>query len=106
MRDNTTLAAELIIIMSPITVGILSDALENSRIMIHQPLISGGLRGQAIDISIHANELLKIKDKLAEILAKNTGKIKSEILKDTERDNYFSSYEAKEYGLIDGVFTR
>lgn len=81
-------------------------ALENSRIMIHQPLISGGLSGQATDISIHANELLKIKDKLATILAKNTGKDKEEILRDTERDNYFSAIEAKEYGLIDDVFRR
>lgn len=64
--------------------------------MIHQPLISGGLSGQATDIiSIHANELLKIKDKLATILAKNTGKDKEEILRDTERDNYFSTIEAK-----------
>lgn len=81
-------------------------ALENSRIMIHQPLISGGLSGQATDISIHTNELLKIKDKLATILAENTGKDKEEILKDTERDNFFSAIEAKEYGLIDDVFKR
>ena len=74
--------------------------------MIHQPLISGGLKGQATDISIHANELLKIKDKLASLLAKNTGKTKEEILKDTERDNYLSSEEAKEYGLIDNIFKR
>ena len=81
-------------------------ALENSRIMIHQPLISGGLKGQATDISIHANELLKIKDKLAELLAKNTGKTKEQILRDTERDNYLSSEEAVNYGLIDSVFRR
>ena len=81
-------------------------ALENSRVMIHQPLISGGLKGQATDISIHANELLKIKDKLAELLAKNTGKTKEQILKDTERDNYLSSEEAVNYGLIDSVFRR
>ena len=81
-------------------------ALENSRIMIHQPLISGGLKGQATDISIHTNELLKIKDKLAELLAKNTGKTKEQILRDTERDNYLSSEEAVNYGLIDSVFRR
>jgi len=81
-------------------------ALENSRIMIHQPLISGGLKGQATDISIHANELLKIKDRLAELLAKNTGKTKEQILRDTERDNYLSSEEAVNYGLIDSVFRR
>ena len=81
-------------------------SLPNSRIMIHQPLISGGLKGQATDISIHANELLKIKDKLAELLAKNTGKTKEQILRDTERDNYLSSEEAVNYGLIDSVFRR
>lgn len=74
--------------------------------MIHQPLISGGLKGQATDISIHANELLKIKDRLAELLAKNTGKTKEQILRDTERDNYLSSEEAVNYGLIDSVFRR
>ena len=81
-------------------------SLPNSRIMIHQLLISGGLKGQATDISIHANELLKIKDKLAELLAKNTGKTKEQILRDTERDNYLSSEEAVNYGLIDKVFRR
>ena len=81
-------------------------ALENARVMIHQPLISGGLKGQATDISIHANELLKIKDRLAELLAKNTGKTKEQILRDTERDNYLSSEEAVNYGLIDSVFRR
>lgn len=81
-------------------------ALENSRVMIHQPLISGGLSGQATDISIHANELLKIKDKLASLLAKNLGKSKEEVLRDTERDNYMSSEEAKEYGIIDDIFKR
>jgi ATP-dependent Clp protease, proteolytic subunit ClpP len=74
--------------------------------MIHQPLISGGLKGQATDISIHANELLKIKDRLAELLARNTGKTKEQILNDTERDNYLSSEEAVRYGLIDSVFKR
>ncbi len=74
--------------------------------MIHQPLISGGLKGQATDISIHANELLKIKDRLAELLARNTGKTKEQILNDTERDNYLSSEEAVRYGLIDSVFRR
>lgn len=81
-------------------------ALENSRIMIHQPLIAGGLRGQATDISIHATEILKLKDKLAELLAKNCNKSKEEILRDTERDNFLSSYEAKNYGIIDSVFKR
>ncbi len=81
-------------------------ALENSRIMIHQPLISGGLSGQATDIEIHAKELIKIKTKLAEILSKNTGKDLNKIIEDTERDNYLSAEEALNYGLIDEVFKR
>jgi len=76
-------------------------ALENSRIMIHQPLISGGLKGQATDISIHANELLKIKDRLAELLARNTGKTKEQILNDTERDNYQAILVGAKTVLID-----
>lgn len=81
-------------------------ALENARVMIHQPLISGGLKGQATDIEIHAKELLKIKDKLADILAKNTNQSKEKILLDTERDNYLSAEEAKDYGIIDKIFKR
>ncbi|WP_027128326.1 ATP-dependent Clp endopeptidase proteolytic subunit ClpP [Fusobacterium perfoetens] len=78
-------------------------ALPNSRVMIHQPL--GGAQGQATDIEIQAKEILKIKDKLSEILAKNCGKTKEEILKDTERDNFMTATEALEYGIIDKVFT-
>ncbi|NME36227.1 MULTISPECIES: ATP-dependent Clp endopeptidase proteolytic subunit ClpP [Fusobacterium] len=78
-------------------------ALPNSRVMIHQPL--GGAQGQATDIEIQAKEILKIKDKLSEILAKNCGKTKEEILKDTERDNFMTASEALEYGIIDKVFT-
>ena len=75
--------------------------------MIHQPLISGGLKGQATDISNPCqSKLLKIKDKLAELLAKNTGKTKEQILRDTERDNYLSSEEAVNYGLVDSIFRR
>lgn len=81
-------------------------ALENARVMIHQPLISGGLKGQATDIEIHAKELLKIKDKLADILARNTNQSKDKILSDTERDNYLSAEEAKDYGIIDKIFKR
>lgn len=78
-------------------------ALPNSRIMIHQPL--GGAQGQATDIEIQAKEILKIKDKLSDILAKNCGKTKQEILRDTERDNFMTAFEALEYGIIDKVFT-
>ena len=80
-------------------------ALPNSRIMIHQPLISGGLGGQASDIEIHARELLKLKEKLNKILAEHTGKSIEEVARDTDRDNFMSAQEAMEYGLIDKVIT-
>ena len=76
-------------------------ALPNSEVMIHQP--SGGARGQATEIQIVAENILKTKKKLNEILAANTGQPYDVIVKDTERDNYMSAEEAKEYGLIDHV---
>ena len=78
-------------------------ALPNSRVMIHQPLISGGLGGQASDIEIHARELLKLKQKLNELLAKHSGKKLAQLEKDTDRDNFMSAEEALKYGLIDQV---
>ena len=78
-------------------------ALPNSRIMIHQPLISGGLGGQASDIEIHARELIKIKQKLNEFLAKHTGQLLEKVERDTDRDNFMSAEAAQEYGLIDQV---
>ena len=78
-------------------------ALPNSRIMIHQPLISGGLGGQASDIEIHARELLKLKEKLNQMLAEHSGKTIKEIERDTDRDNFMSAQEAADYGLIDQV---
>ena len=78
-------------------------ALPNSRIMIHQPLISGGLGGQASDIEIHARELLKIKEKLNRLRAKHCGRDLADLERDTDRDNFMSAEEAKEYGLIDQV---
>lgn len=78
-------------------------ALPNSEVMIHQP--SGGARGQATEIQIVAENILKTKKKLNEILAANTGQPYDVIVKDTERDNYMSAEEAKEYGLIDHVIT-
>lgn len=77
--------------------------LPNARVMIHQPL--GGYRGQATDIEIHARETRVIRDKLDAILAKHTGKTPEQINKDTERDNFMSANQAKEYGLIDNIFT-
>ena len=80
-------------------------ALPNSRVMIHQPLISGGLGGQASDIEIHARELLKLKEKLNQMLAEHTGKSLEQIERDTDRDNFLSAQEAADYGLIDKVIT-
>ena len=76
-------------------------ALPNSEVMIHQP--SGGAKGQATDIKIVADNILKIRKKINEILAENTGKPIEVIEVDTERDFYMSAEEAKEYGIIDGV---
>ena len=76
-------------------------ALPNSDIMIHQPL--GGARGQATEIKIVADHILKTREKLNKILAENTGKSIDEIARDTERDNYLSAQEALEYGLVDKV---
>ena len=78
-------------------------ALPNAEIMIHQP--SGGAKGQATEIQIAAENILKTKKKLNEILAANTGKSIEQIAADTERDNYMSAQEAVEYGLIDSIIT-
>jgi ATP-dependent Clp protease protease subunit len=79
-------------------------SLPNSKILIHQPL--GGVEGQASDIAIEAEEILKMKDTLNKILSKATGQSKSQIEKDVDRDKYFTAQEAKEYGLIDKVIKR
>lgn len=79
-------------------------ALPNSRIMIHQPL--GGARGQAADIEIQAKEILRLRSILNDILAQNTGQKLAKIAKDTDRDFFMSSKEAKEYGLIDKVLEK
>ena len=79
-------------------------ALPNAEVMIHQP--SGGARGQATDIRIHAENILRTKQKLNEILAENTGKPVEQVEQDTERDNFMTAEEAKAYGLIDDVITR
>mgnify|MGYP002662270347 CR=1 FL=1 len=81
------------------------SALPNSRIMIHQPLISGGLSGQASDIEIHARELLKIKQKLNILLAKHCNRDLADLERDTDRDNYMAAEDARAYGLIDQVFS-
>jgi ATP-dependent Clp protease protease subunit len=79
-------------------------ALPNSRIMIHQPL--GGAEGQATDISIQAQEILRIKANLNSMLASHCGRSVEEVTRDTDRDNFMSAEEAKAYGLIDDVLTR
>ena len=77
--------------------------LPNARVMIHQP--SGGAQGQATDISIHAEEILKIRHRLNEIMALHTGQSVEQIAIDTERDNFMNAEESKKYGLIDSVLT-
>ena len=79
-------------------------ALPNSEIMIHQPL--GGAQGQASDIKIQADHILKTKHRLNTILSKNSGKPYEQVEKDTDRDNYLSAEDAKEYGLIDEIFVK
>ncbi len=79
-------------------------ALPHARIMIHQP--SGGAQGQSTDIQIQAQEIQRLKDTLNEIMAKNCGKTPKELERDTERDNFMSSQEALEYGLIDKVLDK
>lgn len=79
-------------------------ALQNADIMIHQPL--GGARGQATDIAIQAEHILKLKKKLSKVLAENTGQSFEKITEDCERDFYMSAKEAQDYGIIDKVFTK
>ncbi|GAA4842195.1 ATP-dependent Clp endopeptidase proteolytic subunit ClpP [Paenibacillus vulneris] len=79
-------------------------ALPNSEIMIHQPL--GGVRGQASDIKIHADWIIRTKQKLNQIYVERTGQPLEKIERDTDRDNFMSAEEAKEYGLVDAVITR
>lgn len=82
-------------------------ALPNSEIMIHQPLISGGgLSGQATDIKIYTDHLVDTKKKMNEILAERTGQTYEKLCEDTERDNFMTAMEAKEYGLIDEVIEK
>jgi len=79
-------------------------ALPSARIMIHQPL--GGTQGQAVDIQIHAREIMRLKQRLHEILIRHTGKSESDIEKDTDRDFYMSADEATAYGIIDRVIEK
>lgn len=79
-------------------------ALPNSEVMIHQPL--GGVRGQAEDIRIHADWIIKTKEKINQILVERTGQAPERIARDTDRDFYMTAEEAKEYGIVDAVITR
>ena len=76
-------------------------ALAHSEVMIHQPL--GGYEGQASDIAIHAQNILKTREKLYDIIVKHTGQAKEKVAADTDRDNYLTAYEALNYGIIDKV---
>ena len=78
-------------------------ATPNAEIMIHQPLISGGLSGQTTEIKIHADHMVKTRERLNKILAEKTGKPLEQIEKDTERDNFMTAQQALEYGLIDAI---
>ena len=78
-------------------------ALPNSEILIHQPLIGGGLSGQATEVKIHADHLVATREKLNKVLSERTGQSIETIQKDTERDNYMTAQQAKEYGLIDVI---
>lgn len=80
-------------------------ALPHSTILIHQPLIGGGLSGQCTDIKIHSDHLVNTRDMLNKILAENTGKSIEEIARDTERDNYMTAQEALDYGIVDKIIT-
>ena len=81
-------------------------ATPNAEILIHQPLISGGLSGQTTEIKIHADHMVKTREKLNKILSEKTGRPLETIMKDTERDNYMTAEEALEYGLIDGILDK
>ena len=83
-----------------------SFALPNSEIMTHQPLISGGLKGQATDVKIYTDHLLRTKEKMNKILSENTGKTYEQVCEDTERDNFMSADEAAAYGLVDKVIAK
>ena len=79
-------------------------ALPNSEILIHQPM--GGAQGQATDVKIHADQILRVKERLNRILSERTGQPLEQIVQDTERDHFMSSEQAKDYGLIDEIMTR
>lgn len=81
-------------------------ALPNAEIMIHQPSIHGGIGGQATDIKIHADHIIRTKNRLNEMMAANTGQPVDKVAEDQERDNFMSAQEALEYGIIDKVVTR
>jgi ATP-dependent Clp protease protease subunit len=78
--------------------------LPNSRVMIHQP--SGGFHGQASDIELHAREILKIRERMNEVMAKHTGQTVERIARDMDRDNFMSAEEAKNYGIVDQVYSK
>ena len=80
-------------------------ATPNAEVLIHQPLISGGLAGQTTEIKIHADHMVKTREKLNKLLSEKTGQSLEQIEKDTDRDNFLSAEDAKNYGLIDGIMS-
>ena len=109
MKDPSTLCGARLCLAASMGAFLLSSgakgkryAMPNSEIMIHQPL--GGAQGQASDIKIQAEHILRIKEKLTRILAENTGRTPEELERDTDRDNYLTAEEAQKYGLIDKVY--
>jgi len=81
-------------------------ALPNTMVHIHQPLVSGGIKGQASDIEIEAKEIIRLKNLLTEILAKKTGQDDETIRKDSDRDKHMTATEAKKYGIIDSIIDK
>ena len=105
-RFTRLYSTTLIIVAVLLTAGAAGKrfALPNARIMIHQPL--AGMEGTSTEIQIHVKEFLKTKKRLNEILKRHTGKTLEQLEKDTDRDNFMASSEARDYGLIDGVLER
>ena len=102
LKLQRNLAAENNVVMDGRDIG--TTILPNAEVMIHQPL--GGAQGQATEIKIHADHLVRTREKLNKFLSERTGKPLDVIEKDTERDNYMTAEEALEYGLIDGIMTK
>ena len=104
VTDGLAIVDTMNYIKCPVSTFCLRFAMPNAEILIHQPLIAGGgISGQTTDIKIHADQMIKTRERLTKILADRTGKPIDQVMKDTERDNYMTAEEALEYGLIDEI---